>query len=121
MQPVDASLDASPRNAEVPRAEASRYLHGMVCPISHEAFRDPVVAEDGFSYERAAIARWLVHRASSPQTNAPMGARLLPNHALRSAVEEYTALLGQMTAATGRVVRDARERLSAPVYNVVAD
>jgi len=89
--PADASRDDTPRNSDAPRLEPSAYLKSMVCPITHEAFRDPVIAEDGHSYERAAIVHWLRRRASSPSTGAPMGTRLLPNHALRNAVEEYTA------------------------------
>lgn len=93
--PIDASADESPRNAGAPRAEAARYLPSMVCPITHEAFRDPVIAEDGHSYEREAIARWLEVRATSPSTGSPMGTRLLPNHAMRSAVEQFTEQLLQ--------------------------
>ena len=33
---------------------------------------DPVVANDGHSYERAAIAHWLATHNTSPQTREPM-------------------------------------------------
>ncbi len=47
---------------------------------------DPVVAADGYSYERAAIQSWLADRgAVSPATGALLpNASLTPNHALRS-------------------------------------
>jgi len=36
------------------------------CPISHEIFVDPVDAEDGKTYERWAIKRWIATRSTSP-------------------------------------------------------
>lgn len=50
---------------------------------------DPVVAADGYSYERDAIARWLEKRASSPATGASLAhTGLTPNHALRGTITE---------------------------------
>ena len=30
----------------------------LVCPITQEVLQDPVVAEDGHTYERSALMRW---------------------------------------------------------------
>lgn len=30
----------------------------LICPITQELMRDPVVAEDGYTYEKEAILRW---------------------------------------------------------------
>ena len=52
----------------------------------------PVVAADGFSYERSAIEQWLRRSVRSPMTNAPLGsAGLIPNIALRKAIAEWRA------------------------------
>jgi len=40
------------------------------CPISHALFRDPVIAADGFTYERVEIARWFASHDTSPMTGA---------------------------------------------------
>ena len=61
----------------------------FVCPITSEVMDWPVVAEDGHSYERAAIAEWLARNARSPLTNAPMGQGLVPNTTLRKAIAEW--------------------------------
>ena len=61
----------------------------FVCPITSEVMDWPVVAEDGHSYERAAIAEWLARNARSPLTNAPMGHGLVPNVTLRKAIAEW--------------------------------
>lgn len=67
----------------------------LSCPITHELFVDPVIFADGHTYERDAIARWLRdHRETSPMTGASFPGRrivLLPNHAMRSQVEEWKA------------------------------
>lgn len=58
----------------------------MVCRLTKERFVDPVVAEGGESYERAALLMWFSkHGAVSPTTGRVMRhTDLLPNHTLRS-------------------------------------
>ncbi|QDZ18405.1 hypothetical protein A3770_01p09230 [Chloropicon primus] len=62
-----------------------------VCPITQGMMRDPVIAEDGYTYEREAITEWVRRSARSPMTNTKMkeAKRLIPNHALRSAISEW--------------------------------
>ena len=50
---------------------------------------DPVMAADGFSYERGAIEDWLSRgSSSSPMTGAPLAHQhLAPNLAVRTAVD----------------------------------
>ena len=91
---VNATRDTTPRNTSAVRAPSELYPRSMVCPITLEAFRDPVVAADGHSYERAALARWFTARVTSPTTGARLTSRqTMPNHALRVAVDEITAVL----------------------------
>lgn len=54
---------------------------------------DPVVAEDGYSYERSAIAAWLQDQATSPRTRMPMSSRLEDNDDLKKAIDELKMLL----------------------------
>ena len=50
---------------------------------------DPVATVDGQTYERAAIARWLAQKRTSPLTGATLKSiALIPNHALRKLIEE---------------------------------
>eukprot|EP00415_Alexandrium_ostenfeldii_P003643 UN3643 len=57
------------------------------CPISHDVMRDPVVAADGFTYERASIERWLTDHSTSPLPNLRMQHGVLcPNLTLRSLI-----------------------------------
>ena len=64
----------------------------FLCPILHEVMRQPVVAMDGFSYERSAISKWLEQNDScnSPMTGQPMmDDRVIPNHVLHSMIVEF--------------------------------
>ena len=40
----------------------------MICPISHQLFKHPVLASDGHFYERAGIKRWININQVSPLT-----------------------------------------------------
>lgn len=52
--------------------------------------RDPVLAADGFTYERSAIEDWLRRKGTSPMTNTPLAhLQLTPNHIVRSAVSRF--------------------------------
>ncbi|UYV62994.1 WDSUB1 [Cordylochernes scorpioides] len=63
----------------------------FLCPITHEAMVDPVVAADGYSYEKEAIQSWLTDgRRTSPMTNQTLPhVTLVPNHALRLLIHKY--------------------------------
>ncbi|KAG6666875.1 U-box domain-containing protein 33-like isoform X2 [Carya illinoinensis] len=63
----------------------------FICPIFHEVMQDPHVAADGFTYEAEALRGWLDSgRDTSPTTNMKLAhCNLVPNHALRSAIQEW--------------------------------
>jgi Mg-chelatase subunit ChlD len=59
----------------------------FLCPITHEPMTDPVVAQDGHTYERVAIAQWFADHQTSPKTGASLlDKTLTPNHALRAQI-----------------------------------
>lgn len=65
-------------------------IQGFKCPISMAIMNDPVIAADGHSYERIEIERWLQSNDTSPITNLRLAHKILiPNHALRNAIEQY--------------------------------
>ena len=61
-----------------------------LCPILHRLMVDPVVLEDGHSYEKAAIEEWFsTGRTYSPMTNLPVASTTLrPNISLRNTIAE---------------------------------
>ncbi|KAH7863818.1 hypothetical protein Vadar_022307 [Vaccinium darrowii] len=63
----------------------------FICPLFQEIMQDPHVAADGYTYEYEAIKGWLDggHDAS-PMTDLKLPHRnLVPNRALRSAIQEW--------------------------------
>lgn len=64
----------------------------VICPISNMPLSDPVVAPDGYSYERECIVEWLRRKRTSPVTGDAMPFPLLvPNHTLRETIRELVA------------------------------
>ena len=63
----------------------------LKCPISHEIMVDPVVGEDGQTYERKELARWLHVNNISPMTGERMGARMFPNHVVKSMIANLSS------------------------------
>lgn len=69
----------------------------LCCPITLEPFNDPVVAEDGFTYEREAISVWIRKTGTSPSTGATMGSSTVPNKLLRRIIKAQLPPQGQTT------------------------
>jgi len=86
---------AKAQREQTMQAEMVQPLHGdepkdFVCCITQALMSDPVIAADGHSYERRAIAEWLARKRVSPKTNLPLPTTaLLPNHALKAAISAF--------------------------------
>ena len=79
------------------------------CPITHEIMNFPVIAADGFSYEQAAIERWLQERKTSPLTGQALPHyRLLDNLTLKAAILSWKDHRGDRGGAT-RLPRPASD------------
>jgi len=110
LQRVAAADAAERRNVTAGPREAAGTAHDSLlrdlrCPISLEIMRDPVIAADGFSYERAGIERWLSNHRTSPITGRVLAhTNLTPNHSLRHTIEDLGASMGRSMAAAERTV-----------------
>ncbi|CAI5530705.1 unnamed protein product [Closterium sp. Naga37s-1] len=62
----------------------------FICPISKEIMKDPVVAADGFTYERQHITRWMGSSSLSPATGQPLPHTCLtPNNVLKNLIASH--------------------------------
>lgn len=63
----------------------------LLCPITQEFMREPVVASDGYSYEKSAISKWIsTGNTSSPMTNETLtDLNLVPNKTLSLLIRKY--------------------------------
>ena len=62
----------------------------FVCPITHEAMSDPVIASDGMAYERQSI-RHVIDRGNglSPLTREPLARDVYPSFHLRRSIASW--------------------------------
>lgn len=61
----------------------------FLCPITHQLFNDPVLAEDGHTYERDAIVQWIQKHGTSPVTRQPLNInQLRSNCTIKNLVDE---------------------------------
>ncbi|CAH1775586.1 unnamed protein product [Owenia fusiformis] len=63
-----------------------------LCPITREVMRDPVIASDGYTYERSALESWVKSgKSRSPMTNAPLlSTDLTPNRSLKMLIARHS-------------------------------
>lgn len=80
---ANSSMESQPGNSCIPSC--------FFCPIFQEMMRDPHIAADGFTYEGEALKGWLDSgHDTSPMTNLKLSHfDIIPNRALRSAIQEW--------------------------------
>ncbi|KAL7543699.1 hypothetical protein ACHAWF_007445 [Thalassiosira exigua] len=105
--PTDAALDAYLASIAPPRE--------LVCPITQDLLRDPVVAEDGHTYERSSLEIWFgMGRTRSPVTNAllerPSEEGLASNLAVAGMARAHRERLGRALVDICQGVRERRGR-----------
>lgn len=63
----------------------------LTCPITLELFVDPVLADDGHTYERSAIIEWVkIHNGTSPMTRQPIKIKeLKSNRLIKQLADQY--------------------------------
>ena len=82
---IRAAIRASRPAGRAAAAAPGDAPEDLLCPITHELFRDPVFLADGHVYERSAIERWFAAgKRVSPLTNAPVSEALAPAHAVKA-------------------------------------
>ncbi|TKC42067.1 hypothetical protein EI555_011838 [Monodon monoceros] len=63
----------------------------FICPITRELMKDPVIASDGYSYEKEAMENWISKKKrTSPMTNLVLpSVVLIPNRTLKMAIDRW--------------------------------
>jgi hypothetical protein len=62
----------------------------LECPILLAIMQDPVIASDGFTYEREAIEKWMESHHLSPCTRVAFSdKRLVPNQNMKTMISDY--------------------------------
>ncbi len=96
----------------------------FLCPITKEIMVDPVIAEDGYTYERTEIMRLVRNnKICSPVNRQQMSDKLLPNRALKDTIEEYKKLVETARQAatkqnsSNHTVSPSAQTQPTPIYS----
>eukprot|EP00501_MAST-03F_sp_TOSAG23-6_P000545 GSMAST32.ASY1.ANO1.566.1 assembled CDS len=89
-------------------------INDLCCPITLDIYKDPVVAADGHTYERAAILRHFQTKNTSPLTNEVLPNRnLVPNLHCKSLCVAWKEKQARMKSDS---VAKAKKRIFQAVY-----
>lgn len=86
------SRDSTTSSSSAATAAATEGIPGLfLCPLSRRVLKDPVVACDGFTYDKRAIQEHFeTGDRTSPLTKQQLrSTAVLPNHSIRAAVNEW--------------------------------
>merc|ERR1712146_368871 len=73
-----SSRKVSRVNRPLKKQRKSSFFFQHTCPITHEIMKNPVIAEDGFTYERKAIEEHFNRSGGkSPMTRQEIGRTLI--------------------------------------------
>ncbi|CAF1311938.1 unnamed protein product [Adineta steineri] len=88
---VSTSFDSDPPSSPLPTTGSSfsdeQMTPSLICPLSEQQFVDPVIASDGYTYERAAIIDWINTYHSSPTTGEVMSATFRDNTEIKKIIQ----------------------------------
>tara|TARA_Y100000991_G_scaffold215523_1_gene206311 strand:+ start:3092 stop:5191 length:2100 start_codon:yes stop_codon:yes gene_type:complete len=80
------------------------YPKEWFCPITHAIFETPVIAEDGQTYEKEAILKWLQNNNISPITKTTISKEgLRINYSLKSTIENFIKGDNKMAIDTSKI------------------
>jgi hypothetical protein len=91
--------------------------HELICPITLEIFRNPVLAQDGHAYEREAIIRWIQQHGTSPFTRQILHVEELcdDDHLKQLAAQRRKS--STSSSATTETIKYPSSRLSPNQHN----
>lgn len=77
------------RKKEIGNLDLADAPQEFLCPISLTVMADPVVAQDGHTYEKENIIKWFKSKRTSPVTRSKIKTDIIPNQALKSQILSY--------------------------------
>ena len=87
-------VQGTSRSTSVSTFDEQEELEAMLCPISQEVMKDPVMTPSGHCFDRRSIEDWLGRKNYCPITREELSIQdLKPCHTLKKAIREYRELL----------------------------
>lgn len=72
--------------------------HNLICPITQQVFFEPVVADDGYIYEKDAINEWIKMNQISPMTRESITEKVISVQFIKTIVHDYLTKNPEMKA-----------------------
>jgi hypothetical protein len=76
-------------------SEESHIMHheeppeSLRCPITNKLMNEPVMATDGFTYDRTSITDWIELNCTSPKTGEKVSSGLIPNYEKKAQIDQW--------------------------------
>jgi len=68
----------------------------FICPVTQDIMTDPVIAQDGHTYERKNITEWVSKHGTSPITREHLSKDIIiPNRVLKTQIDQYLEKKGR--------------------------
>lgn len=84
----DEGYTSSSSSLKTSRLQGMKIRDEFLCPITYELLREPVVASDGHTYEKAAIEKWLRSNRTSPRSGQSMDDSLVKNTNMKKLIQD---------------------------------
>ena len=85
----------------------------FLCPITREPMKEPVFTCDGHTYEKSAIANWLINHNTSPITGLVLANKnLVPNWALKQEQHGQTMPQNEYVESTPMNIEEKKIEIS---------
>jgi pSer/pThr/pTyr-binding forkhead associated (FHA) protein len=84
----DEGITSSSSSLKTSRLQGMKIRDEFLCPITYELLREPVVASDGHTYEKAAIEKWLRSNRTSPRSGQSMDDSLVKNTNMKKLIQD---------------------------------
>ncbi|CAF1204371.1 unnamed protein product [Adineta ricciae] len=88
---LDAHAESAPETPVTP-ATKTQLIKSLTCPLTRQIFVDPVIADDGQTYERNAITNWLKSNQTSPTTGTLMTTSFIENGCIKQIIQSLKKL-----------------------------
>jgi len=77
-------------------AEEEEIPEEFICPVTQDIMSDPVIAQDGHTYERKNISEWVSKHGTSPITREQISKDIIiPNRVLKAQIDQYLEKKGE--------------------------
>jgi len=94
-----SKTDKKSKLKEQPRKEdpaEEEIPEDFICPVTQDIMTDPVIAQDGHTYERKNITEWVSKHGTSPITREQLSKDvIIPNRVLKTQIDQYLEKKGQ--------------------------